>query len=139
MTLPIRIAFAVWMSLAAVVAEAGQVYKWVDRDGRVHFSDTPRPGWTRVDLQSAPAAPTQDAGGEANPRTEPSAGSARDRLRAEECRNRREQLQAYRNAATIIERDALGNEKRYSETERLQLIEQTQKQVAELCGEPVLQ
>lgn len=138
---------AVLMCAATFGVSAGQVYKWVDPNGRVHFSDTPRPGWTAVDLKSAPSLSADADAAEAAPQDEPIAASseessegegmdARERLRAEECKRRKEQLESYRQATKIVERDPQGKEKQYSESERLQLIEQTQKQIAELCGPP---
>jgi hypothetical protein len=131
--------FAVLLCVCAFAASAGQVYKWIDANGRVHYSDTPRPGWTRVDvrtgggLQSVTAAPeaaaeTDVAGSDAEESPE------RARLRAEECQKRRDQLETYRTSTQIIERDNLGNERTYTEEQRLQLIEQTQRQVNELCA-----
>ena len=32
-----------------------QIYRWVDEDGVVHYSDQPHPGAEEVELQSAPA------------------------------------------------------------------------------------
>lgn len=115
---------------ATCTASAGQVYKWIDAEGRVHYADTPKPGWQRVDLKVAP--------GFASVTAEPDAGSdtpERAQLRAEECSKRREQLETYRKASTITERDTLGNERVFNEEQRLQLIEQTQNQVRELCGD----
>lgn len=129
---------AVLMCAATFAVSAGQVYKWVDPNGRVHFSDTPRPGWTAVDLKSAPSLSADTAGAESS--EEGAAGestAARERLRADECKRRKEQLDSYLTANRIVERDALGKEKEFSQEERLQLIEQTQKQVAELCGPAV--
>lgn len=37
------------------VAASAQVYKWVDADGIVHYSDQPAPGAERVDLPSRPS------------------------------------------------------------------------------------
>lgn len=129
--------FAVLMCAATFAASAGQVYKWVDPNGRVHFSDTPRPGWTAVDLKSAPSLSADAAAAESSEESpEGESTAARERLRADECKRRKEQLDSYLTANKIVERDALGKEKEYSQEERLQLIEQTQKQVAELCGPP---
>ncbi|MES0873196.1 DUF4124 domain-containing protein [Sinimarinibacterium thermocellulolyticum] len=128
---------ALLLLAAAGTAGAGPVYKWVDDQGRVHYADTPKPGWKRVDLKVAPGfAPA--TGGQVEG-TDTQQGAAPDspergKLRAEECQKRREQLETYRRASTITERDALGNERTYNEEQRLQLIEQTQQQVRELCG-----
>ncbi|WP_370304674.1 DUF4124 domain-containing protein [Sinimarinibacterium flocculans] len=126
--------FALLLLAAAFSAGAGQVYKWVDAEGRIHYSDTPRPGWKRVDLKVAPGfAPATTQTPAAQSGAEGEESPERAKLRAEECDKRREQLETYRKATTITERDSLGNERTYSEDERLQLIEQTQKQVSELC------
>lgn len=146
--------FAV-IAAAAFAASAGQVYKWVDPNGRVHFSDTPRPGWKAVDLNApgtaeaaaAAAEPTAEdetdavteAGDAATDAAVEDEGAGADaaispQLRAEECARAREQLESYRNATKIVERDAEGKEKEYSTSERLQLIQQTQQRVTELCS-----
>jgi len=60
----LRPTFVVLALLATGLASA-QVYKWVDEDGNVHFSDTPRAGATLVDMprtpRPAPGVPTQSA------------------------------------------------------------------------------
>lgn len=148
---------ALLCGIAALAAQAGQVYKWVDPNGRVHFSDTPQQGWQPVDLSGAstsdaapgaPAATEEDAGdaeeeapasAETAESTETAEGteadaSTRTKLRAEECTRAKEQLDSYKRAPKIVERDALGKEKEYSSEERLQLIEQQQKRVSDYCG-----
>jgi hypothetical protein len=131
--------FAVLLCVCAFAASAGQVYKWIDANGRVHYSDTPRPGWKRVDvrtgggLQSVTAAPEPAAETDVA-ESDVEESPERARLRAEECQKRRDQLETYRTSTQIIERDSLGNERTYSEEQRLQLIEQTQRQVNELCS-----
>ncbi|MEW6167378.1 MAG: DUF4124 domain-containing protein [Pseudomonadota bacterium] len=140
--------FAV-IAAAAFAASAGQVYKWVDPNGRVHFSDTPRPGWTAIDLNApgtAEAAAAEPAAADATQARDATSDAAVEdegagagaaispQLRAEECARAREQLESYRNATKIVERDAEGKEKEYSTKERLQLIQQTQQRVTELCS-----
>lgn len=133
---------AVLCGAAALAAQAGEVYKWVDPAGRIHFSDLPQPGWQRVDLRtsgsSAPgsASVATSAADEAEPANGDAAASvaAREKLRAEECARAKDKLESYRRAAKIVERDGLGNEKEYSTEERLKLLELTQKNVTELCG-----
>lgn len=125
--------FALLCAAAVSGVHAGQVYKWVDPSGRVHFSDTPQPGWRAVDLNESPATSTAaesdaaDSGDQVGPR---------DQLRAEECQRAKTQLATYKSATKIVERDALGKDKEYSNEERLQLLEQTQKRVKDFCGEP---
>ena len=38
---------------AAGLAAAAETYRWVDKDGHVHYSDRPRPGAERIELESA--------------------------------------------------------------------------------------
>ena len=45
-------------TLLASGLAAAQVYKWVDEDGVVHFSDQPRPGAEEVQIQRAPSPPS---------------------------------------------------------------------------------
>ncbi len=123
---------AVLLCACAFVASAGQVYQWIDASGRIHFSDTPRPGWKRLDVKGAPGVqPSSDAS--VRPDAAADDSVERVQLRAEECQRRREQLATYRNSAQIVERDGLGNERTYTEEERLQLLELTLRQVNELC------
>lgn len=39
------------LSLLAGSAQAATVYRWVDEDGKVHYSDSPRPGAERIELR----------------------------------------------------------------------------------------
>jgi hypothetical protein len=58
-----RTALYVLLALAAVPAMAGQtVWKWVDEKGVTHFSDSPVPGATKMELNSsAPRSSTEPA------------------------------------------------------------------------------
>lgn len=147
--------------LLAVTATAGaeQLYKWVDSNGKVRYSDAPQAGWKRVDAPAAapglPAAPdasdeeddTELTPDEPLPTDEPEATDQSEKaaaepadpepsaaLKASECKKRQEQLAGYEKASRIVEKDAKGKEKTYSETDRLKLIERTRQQVKELCG-----
>ena len=53
---------AVMLALLAVGTTAqAQVYKWVDKDGKTHFSDTPPPGGAKP-ITPAPAPRSQGTG-----------------------------------------------------------------------------
>lgn len=57
-----RTALYVFLALAAVPAFAGQaVWKWVDEKGVTHFSDSPVPGATKIELNSAPRSSAEPA------------------------------------------------------------------------------
>lgn len=118
--------------IASGAVGAGQIYKWVDPSGGIHYGDQPQPGWKPVDVNPLPAgdAAAPVASGESGDE-----GAAAAERRAAECQRRKEQLASYRNASNIVERDSLGNERQYNEEDRLKLIEMTERQVRELCGE----
>jgi hypothetical protein len=108
--------------LAALVSApvlAGNVYKWVDAQGRFHFSDTAEPGWRRVDV-----SPTVVDGGP-SPQT-----AVADDKRATECRQKRDALTGYKTASRIVERNSLGVEHEYTPEERQKLIAMTEQQLA---------
>ena len=54
------IIFGIAALLAAPFAEAAEeVYRWVDEDGVVHYSDQPHPGAEKLRIESAPAPGTR--------------------------------------------------------------------------------
>ena len=105
--------FAVAMS-----AQAGQVYKWTDEKGRVHYGDKPVANAKKV---------------EPKPGTQPPASEPGADRRARECVAQREKLETYRSASKVVEQDSLGRDREYSEEERQQLITRTEQRIAELC------
>jgi glutaredoxin len=57
-----RIGIAIALALAATAAQA-QLYRWIDRDGRVNFTDTPPPAFAR-DVQKRARDPGAADGGQ---------------------------------------------------------------------------
>lgn len=56
MAKPSFIAFCMGtLLLFAWAGASSQVYRWVDEDGVVHYSDQPHPGAEEIELESAPA------------------------------------------------------------------------------------
>ena len=53
-----RIAFLI-VALCAATALAGDLYRWVDEEGRVHYADSPPPGVKadKLDVRSRPTDP----------------------------------------------------------------------------------
>jgi hypothetical protein len=97
------------------------LYRWVDQDGQVHYSDQPVRGAKQVEpkvVAIPEPAPSSDAGN----------------ARGADCQRRKDQLATYRNAGKISETDGLGQTREYSEAERQQLIQRTERAVREACG-----
>ena len=56
MRIPLLISAAVLLAAAGMAASADQVYRWVDKDGHVHYSQTP-PASTSVNAQAVNITP----------------------------------------------------------------------------------
>jgi hypothetical protein len=108
-------------------AAAGDVYKWVDKDGRTHYGDKPKQGGEEVELHGT--------GGNGPPSTDPVAANAQA-ARDAECQRKKSQLAAYAKAPSINETDNLGRTRAYTEEEKTQFLDRFQKQVDIACAPP---
>lgn len=112
-------------ALPMAAMAAGKTYRWRDANGRVHYSDVPAP--KSEEIQITTASGTQ-------------AAKAKEDLEVKEskeqgCQRKREQLATYISASKVSETDSLGNTKTYSEAEKEKLVQRTQAQVREACGQ----
>lgn len=115
-------------TLASVsMAQAG-VYKWKDANGRVHYGDQAPSGAEKIKTgpDNGEAAPAEGNSADAD---------KQNQKKIEECGRKRDQLATYKKASRIVETDSLGNQKEFNDEERQKLIEKTQKQIADGCGE----
>ncbi len=113
--------------LACAAASAGEVYKWKDKDGHVHYGDKPKTG----QAQSVIIDSSKDVGDPAKAGAA-QAAAARDA----ECKTKKTQLDAWRRAPTMSEVDNLGRTRQYTSAERRQFLDMTQKKVDDLCAPP---
>lgn len=120
-----RIILAVSLALACAAASAGEVYKWKDKDGRVHYGDRPK------DVQ-AESVTVNSPGGSSESTSAP--GSDAERMA--ECQRKKAQLESWRAAPTMSEVDNLGRKREYTAAERQQFLSMTEARVAELCAPP---
>ena len=127
---------ALILTLAAASAVAtGEVYKWLDADGKVHYGD--RPPTTGADSHnlSLPPAPAPEAGqaqrnlkqrrlleafeAERNQRDRLAAeAAATKRERARDCENARRELTRFERANIVYRNDASGARVYMSDEER---------------------
>lgn len=119
-----RLLIVVPMLLACAVASAAEVYKWKDKDGRVHYGDRPKQG-----AQSVIVTPASGSG-------VPSEAEGNRQAREAECQTTRAKYEAYRRAPSISEIDNLGKQREYTPAEREQFLAMTERKVAELCNPP---
>ncbi|MFS1525875.1 DUF4124 domain-containing protein [Microbulbifer sp. 2304DJ12-6] len=133
--------------LLAIGVDAGELYRWVDKDGRVHFSDRP-PAKTQAQdisdklepINSIDGTRTQRPGESRQPRdTEREYAQrrqqqqqARQREVERICQQTRQRLNALNGRVAFI--DANGREVRYSERERQQMAEKLRNAIARRCG-----
>lgn len=123
---------AIGLMLAATPGLAGQVYKWVDPAGSVHYSDQPQPGWKPMTVKTPasaaePLPPTEGKG----------ASPSRAVASALDCTRKQRELAAYQTSPKIVQRDVFGKEKEFSPEDREKLIALTQQQADQLCaGQP---
>ncbi|MDR3419415.1 MAG: DUF4124 domain-containing protein [Nevskia sp.] len=122
---------AAGLLLAAAVTAQPNMYRWVDKDGHVHYGDQPGvANAQRLETSQQPnaqGAQAQPGGGGSSGATQTASGPAAD------CKSKTEQLANYQNAASITETDAIGNKHEYSAEERQKLVDLTQKYVDEHC------
>jgi len=144
-----RTAMLLVVLIAAATASA-QVYRWVDKDGKVHYSDQAPPDAAAKDMHidSKPADPlaaertleelkAQNVGLDeaAKARDEAAAAKARDKdLKARRCDEAKAQLAVYERVSRVVTVDGSGKES-YSSAAELDAHRAAARQkVAELCG-----
>jgi hypothetical protein len=120
-----RLILALSLALACAAASAGEVYKWRDKDGRLHYGDRPK------DAQAESVTVSPPSGGD-----EPAANPGAEKDRMAECQRKRAQLESWRAAPTMSEVDNLGRTREYTPAEREQFLAMTEQKVAELCAPP---
>lgn len=126
--------------LAALVMGAALadtvVYKWVDKDGNVHYSTVPQnPNAKPTDIintarEQAPVAGSAPAASSADqvPSISPDDSPA--------CKSAKQTLGKYLLAEALFSVDANGNKTLLSKDKQAQLIQQTRNQVTLACSQP---
>jgi len=114
------------LAAAASFAAYGDVYKWVDQNGNVHYGDKPKQGGDRVDVKPG--------SGSGEPTGEQADKIAKDRQAA--CDQKKAKLATYKNAASVTETNSLGQVREYNEQEKQALIAKAEKDVADACNPP---
>lgn len=145
------ISVALLLALSGAAAFADQVYRWVDKDGHVHYSQTP-PTSTGVTAQSVNIAPpppdpttlrneqtlakqidaknkqAQDAQQQAQ------ADAQKQAQQKQQCDSLRSRLQILLQSARLATVDAQGNKTFISDDARAKQEQQLQDQISKDCG-----
>ncbi len=139
---------AVANAIGSTISAAGEIYKWRDENGKVHYSNTPPPGGGSEVIQQAP--PPKDAG-KPNERLQKELKAFDERYKkrkeAEDARHTAKQDQAIRMHNCSAAKQNLANLEnrgramvkegdsytRLSEAERQRKINEAKKRMEENC------
>lgn len=101
---------ALLLALIATVATAGDLYRWVDAEGRVHYTDSPPPGIKveKLSIRSRPTDPTALATDEAK-------AAATDRVSDEVARLKDREAAAAKELAAAKAADCADAQKTYTD------------------------
>lgn len=107
--------------LCSVGAQAERVYRWVDAQGKVHYSDRPQGNAQAIEIRPGSGAGL-------------AAGVPASGVNAAECQRLSDRLASYRAAQRLVEKNALGQEREYTPEERARLLQLTEQSVQRACG-----
>lgn len=136
---------------ALLAARADTVYRWVDKNGEVHYSQTPPPTShvraQAVDVEPAPPDLTgarqaeqlesaMQARNAAEQKAAAEAQQAAEKKAEQEklCRTARERLQQLNAAHRVIQTKSNGEMQYYTGEDLVKLRQQAEQQVAKICG-----
>jgi hypothetical protein len=148
--LPITIACAALM--ASGLAIAGEIYKWTDEDGNVHYEDRPV-GKTsmehvdvvsrntdntvvqaRVDADREARAASRKVASEAPPEMTKEDMRAEQQARQEKCMQYRSQLESFLRSQRLYKEDDAGERQYLSDDEIMAARSRVEGQIQEYCG-----
>lgn len=120
---------ALLLSAAAAAQSSPTLYRWVDRDGHVHYGDAPTDPKAKIvdprvlgngeDASTGPAPAVVDA-------------------KKAECKRKTDEYNRYKTAAGISETDGLGNTHSYTPEEKDKLVERKKQDLVQQCGADTL-
>jgi hypothetical protein len=119
-------AIAAALLLCASAAADSTLYRWVDKNGNVHYGDDPAANAQRVNPNQLDGIGS--SGGSVG------AEEAQAAKQQAECKKKSDDLARYQNAISITETDALGNSREYSAEQKDQLVANTQKYIDQHCS-----
>jgi hypothetical protein len=150
-----RTIFAVLAALAFAAAASAQTYKWVDKDGKVRYGDTPPPGANVTRLKPPPrgvAAPAPEAKKDAAKPLSPEAAfqkrqkeqqdqeekAAKERAEAESkrvnCERAQAALRTFQSGQRIATTNAAGERVFLEDDQIAKERDRVQRDVQEWCG-----
>jgi len=148
--LPITIACAALMASGLTVA--GEIYKWTDEDGSVHYEDRPIGNTdiqhmdirsrntdnsvvqARLDADRAARAASRQVASEAPAEMSKEEIRAEQQARQEKCMQYRSQLESFLRSQRLYKEDDAGERAYLSEDEIMAARSRVEGQIQEYCG-----
>lgn len=146
-----RAALLLALALCAAGASAGDLYRWVDAEGRVQFGDAPPPGVKaeKLGIRSRPTDPAAQAADEAKAAATDRVNAEAERLKGEQaaaakqlaeakaadCADAQKTYADMRDERKIFVTDAEGKESWARGDDAIKLKEKAKADVAEKCGD----
>lgn len=136
---------------AFTLAQADQVYRWVDKNGQVHYSQTPPPA-SGVQAQVVNVEPpppdlngeqqtqqlenNMNAANTAQQKADAAAQKAAQKQAEQQklCQAAQQRVQQLNDARRVTQTGANGQTSYYSGDDLVKLRQQAQEQVSKLCG-----
>ncbi|MHB8472298.1 MAG: DUF4124 domain-containing protein [Gammaproteobacteria bacterium] len=136
-------------SLSLVQPAFATAYKWVDKDGETHYSQSP-PTAVKTEVIKAPAGPASTPAtpkaatapsakspaseSAAKPTPDAKAKAEDSAVRAENCASARKNLEVLKNAPRVTIKDQNGLYHRLNDDERKARSTEAQKRIDEFCA-----
>lgn len=146
------IALAITALLGTSVCAAGEIYKWTDEEGNVHYEDRPvatsdlervdiasrgtddSAVQARVDADRQARAAARQVAAEAPPEMSKEELRAEQQARQEKCQSYRSKLETFLTAPRLYKEDAAGERDYLSEEQILEARSQVESKIVEYCG-----
>lgn len=124
------------VSLFAASLVHAEVYRWVDKQGVVHYSDNTRAeGAAAVDLNHAENPRNAGASQPLQENTSASESEELSAVRSKQCAKAKKQLKSYQNAQKIVATEADGSQRELTADEQVKEIVRTKNRVKALCSD----
>ena len=151
-TMRLAITFACTALLAGGLAVGGEIYKWTDEDGNVHYEDRPLGAGqiervaissrntdqaavqARVDARRESRALADQVDSEATPEMTAEEVRQEKEERAEKCQQYRDRLEAFLRSQRLYREDDSGDRQYLSDDEVLAARTRVEGQIKEYCG-----
>ena len=149
---PLLIAFSIAALVATGVCAAGEIYKWTDENGNVHYQDRPTGDvdLERVDIvsrdtdnsaiQARLAAnreaqlEAEEAAAEAEPEKTREELRMEQLAREDQCQSYRDKLDTFLNARRMYRETENGEREYLDDEQQLEARAKVEEKIAEYCG-----